>query len=209
MAEADLNYYSLPAEPCWRRVEEIAGLIEVFDPEVQVCSVERELDPAIAAYLSGLPETVAKHSLATLHVDQAPTLDALPDGTGREALLEDIALLRDVVCVLLDCDSIGMRMGRLDHAMCPGWHVDRLGIRLVCTYNGPGTQWLDDQDVDRGLLRSAQIEQSAYVEASAGEIVLLKGSMWQSNERFGAVHRSPDPGKSAPLRTVITLDSMR
>jgi hypothetical protein len=123
-------------------------------------------------------------------------------------LIDDLSFLRDVVCELLGCGEAGLRMARVGHAMCPGWHVDHVSIRLVCTYLGPGTQWLDDQDVDRDGLQSARTRQSTYVQAIPGEIVLLKGDSWQENEAFGAVHRSPELDPSASLRTLVTLDPL-
>ena len=92
--------------------------------------------------------------------------------------------------------------------MCPGWHIDRVGIRLVCTYQGPGTQWLDDQVVDRSGLHHSRIQEKTAVQAATGEIVLLKGALWQDNEALGAVHRSPELAPGAPLRTLVTLDPL-
>lgn len=54
--------------------------------------------------------------------------------------MEDLALLREVISDLLGCAVVGLRLARINRAMCPGWHVDRAGIRLVCAYQGPATQ---------------------------------------------------------------------
>ena len=117
-------------------------------------------------------------------------------------------MLREVVCELIACEAAGLRLARLDHAMCPGWHVDRVGIRLVCTYQGPGTEWLDDQDTDRRAPDSDDTNESAFVQATPGEIVLLKGALWQGNDAFGAIHRSPHCQHLDALRTLITLDPL-
>ena len=50
----------------------------------------------------------------------------------------------------------------------------------------------ENQDVDRSSLCLNKFESEPFFEASVGEIVLLKGSLWQENEGFGAVHRSPE-----------------
>ena len=208
MAATNIAAEATPAVPTWRRVSELADLVEIFDPGVQVCAWQREIDPAIETYLAQLHQTGELQVLETLSPAAQPRLDALPGGTGRASLIEDLSLLREVVCELLDCAAAGLRLARLGHAMCPGWHVDRVGIRLVCTYQGPGTQWLDDQNTDRRDLRSDETKESALVQASPGEIVLLKGALWQGNDAFGAIHRSPCLGSSAALRTLITLDPL-
>lgn len=196
------------AAPTWRRVPELGDLVEVFDAAVQVCSWRRVIDPAISSYLAQLHQVGEFQALETLSPTVRPRLDGLADGPGRSALIGDLALLQEIVCELLGCAAVGLRLARLGRAMCPGWHVDRVGIRLVCTYRGPGTQWLDDQGVDRGDLRSAQTGSAAFIQADPGEIVLLKGALWQGNEAFGAVHRSPELAPNAPLRTLVTLDPL-
>ena len=155
MAAANTAPEASAASPGWRRVPELADLVEVFDPGVQVCSWQRELDPAIGSYLSRLHAARESQAIETLSPAAQPRLDGLPDGPGRSSLIEDLSLLREIVCELLGCAAVGMRLARIGRAMCPGWHIDRVGIRLVCTYQGPGTQWLDDQDVDRGDLSPA------------------------------------------------------
>lgn len=207
MAATNIAPEATPAVPTWRRVSELADLVEIFDPGVQVCAWQRELDPVIETYLSGLHQTGELQVLETLSPAAQPRLACLPAGLGRASLIDDLALLREVVCELQGCSEVGLRLARVGHAMCPGWHVDHVGIRLVCTYQGPGTQWLDDQDVDRRDLHSGRMGEGAFIQAVPGEIVLLKGALWQGNDAFGAVHRSPEIGY-ASLRTLITLDPL-
>ncbi len=193
--------------PNWQRVTELADLADIFDPAVQVCSWQRTIDPAIERYLAGLQKSAESQVIETLVPGDQPGLDALPEAPGRTALIEDLALLGEVVSELMDCQAVGLRLTRIGHAMCPGWHVDRVGIRLVCTYQGPGTQWLDDQDLDRSDLVAAD-KSGDPVEAIPGEIVLLKGALWQGNAAFGAIHRSPEPDATTALRTLVTLDPL-
>jgi hypothetical protein len=198
----------VPATPRWRRVAELEDLVEIFDPGVQICSWPRELDPGIHAYLSRLHPTREVQVIEPLSASTPPKLDGLPDGPGRAALTKDLCLLREVVCELLGCPAIGLRLARIGRAMCPGWHIDRVGIRLVCTYQGPGTQWLDDQSVDRRDLREGGAANDAFIQGTAGEIVLLKGALWQDNEALGAIHRSPELRSAAALRTLVTMDPL-
>lgn len=208
MAKADTAPDATPALPTWQRVPELADLVEIFDPGVQVCTWQRDTDPAIGTYLSQLHQTGDLQLLEILSPAAEPRLDGLPAGPGRASLMEDLTLLREVVCELHGCAAAGLRLARIGRAMCPGWHVDRVGIRVVCTYQGPGTQWLDDQGVDRRDLRSGRLEDGGFIQAIPGEIVLLKGALWHGNDAFGAIHRSPGLGSSASLRTLVTLDPL-
>ena len=194
--------------PGWRRVSELADLVEIFEPGVQVCAWPRAIDPSITAYLINLRDTVTSQVIETLTVTDGPILNGLPPGPGQAALADDMALLGEIVRELHGCPAAGLRLARVGHAMCPGWHIDRVGIRLVCTYAGPGTEWPDDQDLDRNDLRSDVLGPLEHVQATVGEIVLLKGALWQDNTGFGAVHRSPTIPADAELRTLVTLDPL-
>ncbi len=208
MGEANIRPQALSSMPTWRRVPELADLAQIFDPGVQVCSWQREIDPAIGALLSGSTQTDELQVIETLSPAAQPRLDCLPEAPGRASLIEDLSLLCEVVCELLGCSEVGLRLARMGRAMCPGWHIDRVGIRLVCTYQGPGTHWLDDQVADRRDLQADRLRTAPFVEATAGEIVLLKGALWQDNEAFGAVHRSPEVTPDTALRTLVTLDPL-
>ena len=208
MAEINIVPEVTPAAPTWRRVAELADLVDIFDPGVQVCSCPRAIDPGIQTYLSQRHPTREMQLIEPLFPSAPPKLDGLPDGPGRTSLTDDLTFLREVICELLGCPAAGLRLARIGRAMCPGWHVDRVGIRLVCTYQGPGTQWLDDQGVERQHLHSGSPGDRPFVQAAPGEIVLLKGALWQDNEAFGAIHRSPELGAAASLRTLITLDPL-
>jgi hypothetical protein len=54
MTEANLASEITPVLPAWQRVPELADLTEIFEPGVQLWTWQREIDPAIGAYLSEL-----------------------------------------------------------------------------------------------------------------------------------------------------------
>ena len=197
-----------PVQPAWRRVTHLADLVEIFEPGVQVCVWQRDMDAAVSQYLARLERTGALQTIETLSAAGRPRLTCLPAGPGRDALIDDVSLLWEILCDLLGCPAVGLRLAQLGHAMCPGWHIDRVGIRLICTYQGPGTQWLDDQGIDRCDLSLTPRGDGAFIQATAGEVVLLKGALWQGNERLGALHRSPEIAAGAGARTLVTLDPL-
>uniref|UniRef100_A0A7S1K3D0 Uncharacterized protein n=1 Tax=Vitrella brassicaformis TaxID=1169539 RepID=A0A7S1K3D0_9ALVE len=44
-------------------------------------------------------------------------------------------------CCSVDTDQVVLNFYRTDHTMCPRWHCDQVFLRLLLTYQGPGTQW--------------------------------------------------------------------
>lgn len=82
--------------------------------------------------------------------------------------------------------------------MCPRFHVDKIPVRMVTTYQGPGTQWLPEEAADRLALGHSQyghqdvcINPEQIRELRLGSLALLKGECWPGNEGRGLIHRSP------------------
>jgi hypothetical protein len=199
---------------------EPAELIHIFHPFTQIALWRRSANRSIEAYLdNGLANNLFGSGFRTIiHSPYTLALDLVPDLPGREALLEDIRLIAEVYADLLGCDEIALRFEVLDCVMCPRFHVDRTGIRLICTYRGAGTEWIDDELVDRGKLKpeyrglaeeaGALFDERTGIE-SAGQfdIVLFKGSLWQGNSHRGAIHRSPVVA-SGERRVLLVMDAI-
>jgi hypothetical protein len=120
---------------------------------------------------------------------------------------------------LTGATAVGVRLWTLESTMCPRFHVDRVTVRLVCTYVGAGTELVAHEDADRAWLGhapqagrdgddpDARVVRSpeCVVRAPRGALVLLKGEAWPENEGRGAVHRSPSTSSATP-RLVLTID---
>ena len=192
----------------WCFVECLVDAVEVFGAEVQVCAWQRPANSHLASWLAALDEFAGANIWEILEPDQQPQLKSLPPSRERSLLADDLALQGTALCDLLGCPAYGLRMVRTREAMCPGWHVDQVSLRVVCTYLGPGTQWLADQSTDRGKLRDRRTQSADFVCAAAGDVVLLKGARWPENEQLGAIHRSPEVPAVTGLLAVATLDPL-
>ena len=191
---------------CWRNVSTIVELADIFEPAMQVCSWQRGINKALSDYLhtaAVLGNIQIREELTA--GDRARLID-LPPGEGSELLKDDVSQLAEILCELVDCPSVGLRLASVHNAMCPKWHVDRVPIRLLCTYTGVGTEWLKDQHVDRNKLSDPAIVNRVCHRARIGDVVLLKGALWQDNAGFGAIHRSPAISSDATPRLLLTAD---
>jgi hypothetical protein len=197
----------------------VGSLVRIFEPGVQIAWFERSPDPAIAHYLLAVSGRVGSGRSCVVHADDAlPDLE-LPDHAGKDALRSEIGWLTHVYTDLLGCPSAALRIEVLERPMCPRFHVDRTGIRLVCTWCGPGTEWLDDGWADRSRLgpgsRGLADEESGLMRPSAEveriptfAVGLLKGSRWQGNAGRGAIHRSPQIDPHDAPRVMLSLDAI-
>ena len=189
----------------WGAVTDPGDLVQVLEPGAQLCVWQRHEVPLRVEGLAGQDGLVGKHTLEVLKSGQSPTLATLRGGQARSVLTADLAMLGELLCDLVGSPSFGLRVAHVSHAMCPGWHIDKVTMRIVCTYGGPGTEWLQDQTVARCALRDVT---GKHISANVGDVVFLKGSGWPGNEHFGAIHRSPELSTGAGPRTVVTLDPL-
>lgn len=149
--------------------------------------------------------------------DAATTLTSeLPDHPYQQALVDDITVLVDMFCTLFELPAALARLSVLDRAMCPKFHTDKVPCRLVTSFCGAGTEWLENHQVRRhkmGHNTQGKSDKDAGVfihsrfiqTVDTQDVVLLKGEAWEGNEDNGAVHRSPMP-KTGESRLLLTLD---
>ena len=131
-------------------------------------------------------------------------------------LLDDLAELGTEFAAVTHGGDVRVRLSRVTDEACAVFHADTLPARLLCTYHGPGMQWVDAPDVcsaELGLRgRSIAAANAAIVPdparirtMSTGAVAIFKGRLWPGGTGRGLVHRSypvccPD---HARLRLVI------
>lgn len=178
---------------------------ELADELVKAAQCIVEEKPTLQAALTVSPETVYTSLTAVLG-----------DSSTSVSLSKDIAELVDMFCCLFDIKQAGLRLATLASAMCPRFHVDRVPCRLVTTYQGMATEWLQHDSVDRSKLGRASHGLSDDVSGvfrspndiqylAQGDVALLKGELWPGNEDAGLVHRSPCV-TGDNRRLILTLD---
>ena len=80
--------------------------------------------------------------------------------------------------------------------------------RLISTYAGVASEWLEEGGMDRRRLGEAQAEPrdgERIQRLEAGWVALAKGEKWPGNEGAGLIHRSPTP-PPGERRLLLTLD---
>mmetsp|Transcript_14337 Transcript_14337/g.25377 ORF Transcript_14337/g.25377 Transcript_14337/m.25377 type:complete len:405 (-) Transcript_14337:121-1335(-) len=86
--------------------------------------------------------------------------------------------------------SIAARLVLSDKTPCPRLHVDKVPLRLICTYQGPGTEVVDNKNVQWSNLKkfggvvqdhlqfnALVAKKQDYVSCREGDIILLKGTV--------------------------------
>ncbi|MFP2768972.1 DUF1826 domain-containing protein [Oceanisphaera sp. KMM 10153] len=184
-----------------------AILTRIYEPDCQLAVWRRLLPAAVLDYITGLERQDYPLNLREVLPTEAvtATLSArLPDFPGRDDFVADVQQLAEMFACLFDLKRVGIRLAGLQTAMCPRFHVDRVPCRLVTTYTGPGTHWLNPAQRHQ-LLDEGGREPEQWQQLVAGEVALLKGDGWQDNEGRGLWHRSP-PVPTGYRRLFLSLD---
>ena len=143
----------------------------------------------------------------------------LPVGNESLAWAADVTRLARLFARLTGTSSFQASLATVHTNKCRKFHTDYKPLRLVCSYAGPGTEWVDDRDTNRDALgheeacfdtANARIvpRGSSIHRAKAGDVVLLKGELFPGNAGRGAVHRSPPIERTGERRIVFTLDTL-
>jgi len=123
-------------------------------------------------------------------------------------LLFDIRRLAMTFAVLADCDGpVRIRLEAITGPACHRWHADAVGLRLLCSYWGTGTEWLP---LVGGALAARALKADALpCEASqiaTGAVAILKSEGYPGDAGFGCIHRSPPTGPGERARLLLCID---
>ncbi len=215
--QSDHNHYTLATNHVNGISPQI--LTEIYREDIMLAVFERTLAPEISHYCEQLtqekPNLNLRSAIKVAYAKQA-LQSTLPNLAGQPEFIEDLSTLIEMYACLFDLTEVGLRMQILDRAMCPRFHMDNIGCRLITTYQGGGTEWLNNVDIDRSKLGAGNMglpdtesglfpNTDCIQQVNVGDVVLLKGDGWIGNEGLGAVHRSPAV-PAGEQRVVVTMD---
>lgn len=187
--------------------KDLAGIAR---PEVSIAVWLRPIDEWLARIVDALPAEALPH----LRIEQLPVKDAAVElqsaiANRRRALhplLDDIVTLVALYRDLTGLDTVRLRLERVGDDACRYFHTDRVRLRLLCTYRGPGTEWVPDRFVrrdGRGCSVEPQPEQVRSLRRF--DVGLLKGAAWPPPHR-PCMHRSPPIAGTGVARLLLCID---
>ncbi len=143
------------------------------------------------------------------------SVDAVSDQIAREspvALPDPLRLdLADLATLFAVIDHrrrrVRVRLEALTHDGCWKWHADSIGLRLLCTYAGAGTEWLGlPGGAATARAMTAPPPRRAVQRIPTGAIAILKGERHPDNAGNGCIHRSPPAGPGPRARLLLCID---
>ena len=161
-------------------------------------SLHRARDPAVGLVLWHRPMSPALHKSAQALLTLPPfsevaegspesaarrVLHALPGAAG--CLGADLTRLAGVFAAVTGHHTLRLRLEHVADDACRNYHVDAVGLRLLCTYAGLGTEWID---------LAGQVQRMGPMQVG-----LFKG-MTYPDAAIRVWHRSPPVSHLPPAR---------
>ena len=137
----------------------------------------------------------------------------LPDGSiagQKKIFIDDILRLATLFQETTKSGEIKIQLEIVTTDKCSLFHADYYRQRLLCTYLGPGTHWLDHSNVDRSALgkgnnNSIVRDETAINRANTFDVLILKGQDFGEGE-LAVVHRSPPIMRHNKRRVLLKID---
>ena len=183
---------------------EAEALQQVTNSGVAAAIWQRKPIASFQDWVDGLPpehlpelRTIVPLDRVESVVQAACDAKKLPAGPERNSLASDVAALAFIFGKIMDVHNVHLRFDVDDEVMCPKFHIDNVAARLLCTYRGPGTQYVAKANLDD----SKQIGQ-----LTTGSVGLFRGKKWSSLESCTLLHRSPQIAPGSLTRLLLVID---
>lgn len=198
-------------------------MAQLLEPGETVLQLHRPLAPEIREVMEETAMGEPFESNVVLDakdLDLSEILAPISHPKARHFLKDDITSMITDLAELLGRRHLAAKLGVVPNDGCRKFHTDYVTLRLICTYAGPGTEWVRDEDVRRENLRRTDVdletanrsvlrEPDVVNHCGAGDILLLKGEVFEGNRGRGAVHRSPPLTHPSMRRLVLKIDPQR
>ena len=123
---------------------------------------------------------------------------------GAELFMADAAQLVNTFSELTNSDLVDVRVDAIRHDACWRFHRDCVPLRLITTYLGPGTEFVDPADSERAFLEQKTFAGKIH-RVPPFAVCLFKGS--RNADGAGVVHRSPPVAGTGQQRLVLCLNT--
>ena len=187
-----------------------AGLAAINEPDRELVIWRRALPACLQTWLdrldaSCLPDLRVLVRPGDLRRAVEPHLDeiGMPQGDMRNLLVGDVDDLVSAFAGIARCDLVDVRLERVSHDSCWKFHRDFVEARLLTTYRGPGTEWVQPIHAEQAL-RAQKRFKGPLEQISGNDVALFKGN--RGGPGSGIVHRSPPIAGTGCTRLLLALN---
>lgn len=185
-------------------------LTAISDPATQLLIWQRsiplnlhawmeKLNPAQLPNLRVLIEPASLRHALEEHFDEC----GMAAGDMRNLLITDIEELVVIYASITESDRVDVRLERVNHNACWKFHRDFVDKRLITTYRGLTTEWVQPQHSSQAMRQQKSFE-GPIESLGLYDVAIFKGR----NDRSGSgiVHRSPPIEGTGCTRLLLCLN---
>jgi hypothetical protein len=186
------------------------SLAAIHQADFQIGIWERALPAELSAEAERLAYTDWEGLRFSSLLSELPAaLSALPLSADFRAEVRDLAVW---FAELSGSAQLRLFFGRVQNDMCRRFHTDIVSLRLLCTYVGPGTLWVDPavvvtKHLARGSNEQMIADPTGIHQVPTGQVCLLKGALHEHSKHGAVLHRSPPVEDSGQARLVLRIDT--
>lgn len=131
---------------------------------------------------------------------------------GYQKFLNDIDNTVKYFSQLSELRNIEVLFGIVNTTQCPLFHYDSNYLRLICSYKGKGTLWLENNNVNFDVFGKKSNDKivkdkSKINSVDEYDIAILKGTKFHKNNS-AVIHKSPELS-IGEKRIVLRLDAIK
>lgn len=193
------------------KAETAEGLRRIGEEGIDMVVWEREVEEALEGYIS-LFEREKEDRI--YRAKKAEEFEAFfqekkqKDPLGYRAFVKDIEAIVGWFLKITDDPEPRLRLDRVQSNGCRRFHVDSVVYRMLCTYLGPGTEWVSAEDLDRECSCPLDhVKPSKIRRLSRFSVAILKGKKKGGERQI--YHRSPPIEGTGEHRLLLCLDSLK
>ena len=186
------------------------GLAAISNPGMELVIWRRALPMCLQTWLermdaSCFPDMRVLVQPSDLRRAVEPHLDdcGMPPGDVRDLLLGDVDDLVSAFARITQSDLVDVRLERVSHDACWKFHRDCVEARLLTTYRGPATEWVQPHDAARALREQTRFK-GPIERLRIHDVAIFKGSC--TGPGSGIVHRSPPIAGTGQTRLLLCLN---
>ena len=126
---------------------------------------------------------------------------------------EDIEDLLKLFKEVTGVKSFRLLLATINDNMCTKFHTDINDLRMLCTYSGPGTLWLTEDNINKEVQdccdsdNSNAVDENKIRQANTGSVLILKGAIYPRENAKAVLHRSPAIEESGEKRLLLRIDT--
>lgn len=170
----------------------------------------RKLDAGLTGWLKRLPPARLPDGRVLVSVENARAairsiLDAgdTPDSAYRRIFENDVVGLVRRFGRLADTKLVDVRLERIATDACWKFHLDNVPLRLLTTYRGQTTQWIEGPH-EVAALKQQRSYTGPMRHLTPYAVAIFKGKQAAGGE--GVLHRSPPIAGSGETRLFLCLN---